>query len=663
MLASYLAMLRWRWLLWFVIMIAIVMMTTIIIMPKDMRYASPTRFVLVVIFFAILPISLLLWFVARRKFRAAKRRWRYAGASAAISDTLSFLNYEEQLAWQGQIAILVLSLISLGFYVSSFWPQMATTADLRPVFGLVPVLGVLLALAGIVRNRRHMVNAFFLKRYLRQEVDHIAFEPRTNSDGRKLLASLKEKPVTISAPHGFRAGGFVWTLDDFYKNAIVFGQPGSGKTVCVLNSLLEGVIAATSKSPLPISGLILDPKGDFRGKIEALCRRYGRDDDLFVLDPDSWETEARTPKCIAWNPLDNVDDALEVSDRLVTTAKLLGAEHGDQSFFVDSAKVFMQHATTLLRAGAGDGCPSLGDVHRLCSEPEKQPILYQSTVTAIAERWPPGTIIPYAVTDAIDYFEQEWAHMAPNQKSGVVGTVTQLLNDFRVDPFRDLFSGRSTITISEVIDSGKILYIAMPSAKRERMAKVETSLVKLEFARQILLRPDKPRPSFLLCDEFQTFFTSGEGRGDSDFFERSRQSRHANIVAAQNVSSFHKRVSNAHDVKNFLGNCAVKIFLRNTEQDTNRWASGLFGERSEIVVTTNEQATMDGHWSRRRHTSYNRSNQMVAVIPPEAFHQLAIPERGKQTPSYSPFTETIVHLASRGAIAHKSLFWPVNPVM
>ena len=60
MLASYLAMLRWRWLLWFVIMIAIVMMTTIIIMPKDMRYASPTRFVLVVIFFAILPISLLL---------------------------------------------------------------------------------------------------------------------------------------------------------------------------------------------------------------------------------------------------------------------------------------------------------------------------------------------------------------------------------------------------------------------------------------------------------------------------------------------------------------------------------------------------------------------------------------------------------------------------
>lgn len=663
MLASYLAMLRWRWLLWLVIMIAVVMMTTIIIVPKEMRYASPTRFVMVAVFFAMLPISLLAWFVARRKFRAAKRRWRYAGASAAISDTLSFLNYEEQLAWQGQIAILVLSLISLGFYVSSFWPQMATTADLRPVFGLVPVLGVLLVLAGIVRNRRHMVNAFFLKRYLRQEVDHIAFEPRTNSDGRKLLASLKEKPVAISAPHGFRAGGFVWTLDDFYKNAIVFGQPGSGKTVCVLNSLLEGVIAATSNPPLPISGLILDPKGDFRGKIEALCRRYGRDGDLFVLDPDRWETEARTPKCIAWNPLDNADDALEVSDRLVTTAKLLGAEHGDQSFFVDSAKVFMQHATTLLRAGAGDGCPSLGDVHRLCSEPEKQPILYQSTVTAIAERWPPGTIIPYAVTDAIDYFEQEWAHMAPNQKSGVVGTITQLLNDFRVDPFRDLFSGRSTITISEVIDSGKILYIAMPSAKRERMAKVVTSLVKLEFARQILLRPDKPRPSFLLCDEFQTFFTSGEGRGDSDFFERSRQSRHANIVAAQNVSSFHKRVSNAHDVKNFLGNCAVKIFLRNTEQDTNRWASGLFGERSEIVVTTNEQATMDGHWSRRRHTSYNRSNQMVAVIPPEAFHQLAIPERGKQAPSYSPFAETIVHLASRGAIAHKSLFWPVNPVM
>jgi hypothetical protein len=44
MLASYLAMLRWRWLLWLVIMIAIVMIAIIITVPKDMLSASVRGF-------------------------------------------------------------------------------------------------------------------------------------------------------------------------------------------------------------------------------------------------------------------------------------------------------------------------------------------------------------------------------------------------------------------------------------------------------------------------------------------------------------------------------------------------------------------------------------------------------------------------------------------
>jgi len=71
----------------------------------------------------------------------------------------------------------------------------------------------------------------------------------------------------------FRAGGALWRWEDFYKNAIVFGQPGSGKTSCVLNALLEGLLASAWRTSLPPSGLILDPKGDFGDKLAALCRR------------------------------------------------------------------------------------------------------------------------------------------------------------------------------------------------------------------------------------------------------------------------------------------------------------------------------------------------------------------------------------------------------
>ena len=41
---------------------------------------------------------------------------------------------------------------------------------------------------------------------------------------------------------------------------------------------------------------------------------------------------------------------------------------------------------------------------------------------------------------------------------------------------------------------------------------------KLEYFREVLRRPDKPRTSFFFCDEFQQFFTTMQGKGDADFF-------------------------------------------------------------------------------------------------------------------------------------------------
>jgi len=268
--------------------------------------------------------------------------------------------------------------------------------------------------------------------------------------------------------------------------------------------------------------------------------------------------------------------------------------------------------------------------------------------------------LPTEIADAIQYFEREWAPMADRQKSAVRGTITQLLDEFLVPPFREIFTGRSTVAIADVIDQGKLFYVNMPAADRERMSRVVNTLLKLEFQKHVLKRPNKARPSFMLIDEFQTVYTVGGGRGDSDFFERSRESNHANIVAAQSISAFLKRTRNAADVKNFLGNCAVKILLRNTEEETNRWASALFGMRSEIVVNSTEQAAVGGGWSRRRHTSYSRATRMLPLVPPEAFTRLAIPLRGDPEHQHA---ESIVHLGSRSETGHPTLVWPVNPLV
>ncbi|MEQ1651084.1 MAG: hypothetical protein ABL897_01200, partial [Hyphomicrobium sp.] len=491
--------------------------------PKDMTYGADSRFaqMLGVCATAILGASgfILAW----RLWRDLRMHRVYGAASSAVKDTLSYLNQERRLARRGQLPSLVAAMLVLTLYIVSHWPQASAltpwqTALILLAFGLFAWLPV-----RALRNRGHYVNAFFLRRYLRQQLDHLGYRPLRRSKKRKAGVPTITVPREGSFVIEGRDGDFEWRFDDYVKNAVIFGQVGSGKTVAVLNAVLEGMFACFAKSNHPIGGLILDAKGDFYGKIQMLCARYKRKQDLLIVDPAAWNDAGGTWRSIAWNPLDNDDDPLEVATRLIAALRLIGVETGSEgSFFLDSAKVYLRHAIALVRGAAITPVTSILDVYRLSQESEKETPLYHTLVRAIGARYP--QTVPDIVTDAICFMEKEWAGMADRQKSGVRGTITQLLDEFLVAPFNEIFTRPSTSSIGAMIDSGKILYVHMPASDRERMSRLVNTLIKLEYQRAILARPNKPRPTFFLCDEFQTFYTSGEGRGDSDFFERSRES-------------------------------------------------------------------------------------------------------------------------------------------
>lgn len=627
---------------------------TTILVPKDPGYAAPGRLGLTILVFAAAMAGLASFSGLRRRMRDRGMMHRYGGASSAVRDTLSYLRNEQQLAGRGQLLTVLVSLLAFELYILAHWPQVSVLAPWQTMLGWIGVGGIATLPMLLLRHRGHLINTWFLRRYLHQQIDHLGY--RTPRRVRRQQGA-RENFVTVTGFGRFNIGGFAWSFDDLMKNVLVLGQTGSGKTGCVLANLLDGLIASTRGDARKISGLVIDAKGDFHRKLMSICVRLGRRDDLVCLDPSAWAEMGRTLRSIAWNALDNADDALEIATRLIAALRLIGLELGNEgSFFLDSAKVFLRHAIVLVRAGILGGPPSLVDVYRLAQESEDETPFYHQLLKAISARFPDA--VPQEILDAIAYFEREWRCMADRQKSAVQGTLTQLLDEFLVAPFRDIFAGHCTISIADIIDRGMILYVNMPAADRERMSRIINTLVKLEFQRQILLRPRKTRPSFFLCDEFQTFYTSGEGRGDSDFFERSRESNHANIVASQNIEAFLKKTRNPHDVKNLLGNCATKIFLRNGDPETNLMASALFGQRSEIVITCNEQAAVDGGW-RRRHTSYGRATRTLPRVPQEAFTQLAIPVKGDTARQHA---ETIVHLGSRGETEHHILVWPFNPL-
>lgn len=628
----------------------LVALTTIALVSKDPSFAADQRLILALIALTTATLGVVGFLLALRHYKTARLMGHYEGATRAINDTVRYILHEGRLATGGRLELIFVLLASAALFILSAWPQLSVLSAMRHWFMAIAMCSGMLLMLQPLAMRAHIVNGVYLRRYLRQQVAHIGFIPgRTARDERERAAARAKLPED-----SYCAGGFVWRFDDAAKNILCLGQPGSGKTITVLNAHLERLLAVRQNG-LATAAIIFDPKSAYADTIGPLCQRLGREPDLFVLSPDTWAEAARTPGSIAWNPIDTKDDLLEVASRIAITARLVGGVKTNDSFFADAGRLFMRHAPALYRAAFAPEPPSLLDIHRLCSEPTGEGSEYERLMLILDRKYP--TAFPPDVQNALAYFENEWLCLPEKQRAGVRSTVTQLLDDFTTDPIAEIFSGPSTISIADAIDQGKIIYVHMPLAGRERLSRIVTNLMKLEFQREILRRVRKPRPSFMMADEFQTLFVAGEERGDSDFFERSRESNHGNLVAIQNLSSLYKKTPNTHEVTNFLGLCATKILLRNSERETNEWASQLFGEQSEIIVSMSETARMWWFGFSRNQANYSRSTRSTRVVPPDAFTTLAIPIKENLSRHCA---ESVVHLGSREMPEKLDLIWPVR---
>ncbi|MEE4209535.1 MAG: type IV secretory system conjugative DNA transfer family protein [Parvularcula sp.] len=599
------------------------------------------RFGLVILFFASLASVSWSFSTPFTDYVRARQRARFAMAGPNITQlaeryAIRLTRFTEQVS-----ALATLGILLIGLGVAANWPL------LSPLHGLaneIAVAGfVILAVVPIyaIASSGRLREIAALRMQLEEEasiagVGHA--DPGTVAKARRWD---QDAPVVLTGEGAFRAGGYDWRYDDFYKNAAIFGQSGTGKTVCVLNALLHGLVG--SAKALPASGLVLDPKGDFKDKIARVCRREGRERDLLLIDP------SKPSKSMRWNPLDSEDDAQELAGRFAAVMQIVNPSGKDDTFWIDSARALIQNLIILIRVARPGEPPSLVELYEA------------ATSDAELDRW--GELINPSIFEtnrtaarARAYFGDVWTEMPKDTKATVRTFVSNMLGPFLVEPFDTLFAGRSDATLAEVIDEGRILYVHMPVAEREVMARVVSTFVKLEFYREVLRRPDKKRPSFFLCDEFQAFFTTGQGRGDADAFERTRQSNHANVVAFQNLNALLKQTDRREQVFNLLGNCAIKLFLRNTDKETNEYASELFGEHVETLASSS--VSIGGRMRDKASSSLSGSSQYAARVKKDEFTRLSVPCR---TPG-KDHAETIAHLAARTEIETPRLKWKVHPM-
>lgn len=604
------------------------------------------RMVLVILFFGCLASAT--WSLTKpfADYNNARYRWQYADAGPSIHQSVEryLIRINRYMATLGNVGSVGVG--AIGMAVLTDWelfePLSSIAGPLYWIgFGALAALP-LVAVLGTGRLRQAMI----LREQIEEEMQISGAEARTSASESKEREVDAKEPVEIPGPMQFDAGGYRWNVSDFYKNAAIFGQSGTGKTLCVLNAVLDGLLGATGAAGTPASALILDPKGDFESKISALAGKHGRKKALYIVDPACPTTS------MVWNPLDTDDDAQEVAGRFAAVMEILNPSGGDDAYWIDNTKRLVQNLISLLRFARPDTPPSLVEIYEAAMSDDR------------VEEW--GRMVSDEVYESsvevartFGFFKEVWFRMPTDARGTVRSFVSNMLGTFLAPPYDTLFAGRSTARIGDIIDNGGILYVNMPIADKEVMARVVSTFIKLEYYREVLKRRDKKRPSFFLCDEFQSFFTTGQNRGDADAFERTRQSNHANIVAFQNLNALFKQTDRREPVLNMLGNCATKIFLRNTEQETNEFASELFGEHIETLTDASVSVgPSGGRRGSSANTSISSSSQYSARVKKDEFAKLGVPSRedGVQ------FAEAIVHLASRAAVELKRMRWKVHPI-
>ena len=278
-----------------------------------------------------------------------------------------------------------------------------------------------------------------------------------------------------------------------------------------------------------------------------------------------------------WNPLDSTDGPIELAGRFAGVLETLSESSDKDKYFIDTGTTFLRHMIHH-PAGGASRSPAVPDGDPTSAPPR----------TTRSSRWPSrSSPAPESKPSArLPICGRNGHRLAADTKSVVRSFLSNMLGPFLSAPVRHPLRG----PIHGVAGAGAgrgsnrlRQFAARGQARGDRPGSSPPLSSSSSTARSCGAK-DKARPSFFLCDEFQAFFTVGGGRGDADAFERTRQSNHANIVAFQNLNALYKQTDRKEPVDNLLGNCATQIFLRNTDQTTNEYASKLFGEQIESLL-------------------------------------------------------------------------------
>jgi hypothetical protein len=325
------------------------------------------------------------------------------------------------------------------------------------------------------------------------------------------------------------------TLEQRQKHMYIIGKTGMGKTTLLKNAIYQDMLSGKGLA-------VLDPHGDLLQELLQIIPE-NRKKDVIVFDPADRECPIGLNILAPGIHFKDIDEEHDkIASSVINVFKKIAADYWGPRM----AHILKSATLTALQTGN----PSLYTLQRLLTEKD-----YQKKVAA-------------TLKDPVlrQFWNKEFALLGKMQLANVTAPLTQRLGSFITTKMSRhiLLQEKSTISISQIMDEGKILLVNLSKGDLgEDMSfffgTVLTNLVWMAAYRRTDI-PEKERKDFFLyVDEFQNFATDSL----SEITSEGRKYHVSLIACHQNLA----QVEDQSILKVVAGNANTIICLKASPDD------------------------------------------------------------------------------------------------
>lgn len=369
--------------------------------------------------------------------------------------------------------------------------------------------------------------------------------------------------------HIARLASLSWKEDSFVQNWALTGATGSAKTRSGIFTLAHQVFQNVPHW----GGLWIDDKGDTVAQLRKMARHYGRERDLVVLEMR--KAGDSTPPPHRMNILGDASVPAMTYAQFIVDVASMGRQQGEQPFFRKATQLACSRGIEALRALEGYSV-TLDNLHQLLCNPD-------DLATVLQE-------LDEVKPELAQQLRHEFVEIAPDQKSGVVGSISNVLGFFRAPEISEVFcSDDPTVTAAD-FERGKILCVVLPQERQAERRTIQGFLKSL-FYLTCLRRYDHPtqeRPLLILwADEFQRFVSAQEdGMSDVSMAALVRGANATLIVATQSTTSLSAIIGPLF-METLMAQFRNRLFFTSPDQSDAEAAARTIGkhEVSKVEVT------------------------------------------------------------------------------